>query len=332
MEQVSGTFTMDLRRLSALRELDRRGSLAKTAEAMHLTPSAVSQQLTALARELGVPLIERKGRGVRLTGQARVVLQHADVIAAQLERARAELAAWGEGRRGTLTIGGFSSAISGLLPAALKGLSETHPDIDIAVVESEPPDLFTSLDAGDIDIAVAVDFAAAPPFTDRRYVRTPLLTDILDIALPAGHRLADLPQVPLRELAADPWIVGDARSCCGAVTRSVCAAGGFTPEIRHAVNDWQSLAALVEAGAGVALVPRLVQPLHRPGVTLRAPEGDAPVRHVFAAVRTGAENDPVLTATLAHLTAAARHATTSAGHPTGTPTSTHNNFPPLPNS
>ncbi|MFE0132030.1 LysR family transcriptional regulator [Streptomyces sp. NPDC059037] len=333
MEQVSGTFTMDLRRLSALRELDRRGSLAKTAEAMHLTPSAVSQQLTALSRELGVPLIERQGRGVRLTGQARVVLQHADAIAAQLERARAELAAWGQGQRGTLTIGAFSSAISGLLPAAMTTLSSTHPHISISVVEAEPPDLFTRLDAGEIDIAVAVDFAQAPPFTDRRYTRTPLLTDILDIALPAKHRLAHLPRIPLRELATDPWIVGDARSCCGAVTRSVCAAGGFTPEIRHAVNDWQSLAALVEAGSGVALIPRLLQPLHRPGLVLRTPEGDPPVRHVFAAIRSGAEQDPVLTATLTHLTqAAATLQATAPAHSAPTPTSNHNNFPPPPKS
>lgn len=304
MERISRTFSIDLRRLGALRELDRRGSLAKAAEAMHLTPSAVSQQLAALSRELGVPLIERQGRGVRLTGQARVVLRHADVIAAQLERARADLVDWGLGQRGALTIGAFSSAISGLLPTVLADLAVTHPDLDIAVVEAEPPDLFTRLDAGDVDLAVAVDFAEAPPFTDRRYARTDLLVDILDVALPATHRLAHLERIPLRELAADPWIVGDARSCCGAVTRSVCAAGGFTPEIRHAVNDWQSLAALVTAGAGVALVPRLVQPLHRPGLVLRAPEGQPPSRHVFAAVRAGAEADPVLTVVRERLAAA----------------------------
>ncbi|MCX4825805.1 LysR substrate-binding domain-containing protein [Streptomyces sp. NBC_01142] len=212
-----------------------------------------------------------------------------------------------QGHRGAVTIGAFSSAISGLLPAALAALAETRPDIEVAVVESQPPDLFTRLDAGELDVAVAVDFAEAPAFTDRRYTRTDLLTDILDVALPATHRLARLDRVPLRKLAADPWIVGDAHSCCGAVTRSVCAAGGFTPEIRHAVNDWQSLAALVEAGAGVALVPRLVQPLHRPGLVLRAPEGEPPTRHVFAAVRAGAEGDPVLTAILERVrTAAAR--------------------------
>jgi DNA-binding transcriptional LysR family regulator len=305
MESVSQSFTVDLRRLGVLRELDRRGTLARTAQALHLTPSAVSQQLAVLAREIGAPLIERQGRGVRLTGQARVLLQHADAIAAQLERARADLAAWDNGRRGAVAIGAFSSAISGVVADALRTLRADHPDVRVTVVEAEPPDLFTRLDGGNVDVAVAVDFAAAPPHTDRRYTRSDLLTDVLDLALPASHRCAGLDRVPLRELAAEAWIVGDARSCCGAVTRSVCAANGFTPDIRHAVNDWQSLAALVKAGAGVALVPRLVQPLHRRGLVLRRPTGAPPARNVFTAVRAGSESDPVLAAVVEHLRRAA---------------------------
>jgi DNA-binding transcriptional LysR family regulator len=309
MEQVRNSFTVDLRRLGVLRELERRGSLARTAEALHLTPSAVSQQLSALSREVGAPLMERQGRGVRLTGQARVLLEHADVIAAQWEQARADLAAWEAGRRGSVTIGAFSSAITGLLPSALRRLTEHQPEIRVAVVEAEPPNLFTQLDGGEVDIALAVDFAAAPPHTDRRYVRVDLLADILDLALPARHPCARWEHVPLRHLAADMWIVGDPRSCCGAITRSLCAANGFTPDIRHVVNDWQSLAALVETGLGVALVPRLVEPLHRPGLVLRQPAGPPPTRHVFAAVRAGSDSDPVLSAVLTHLRAAATKVT-----------------------
>jgi DNA-binding transcriptional LysR family regulator len=306
VEQISETFTVDLRRLTVLRELRRRGSLARTAEALHLTPSAVSQQIAALAREAGAPLTERDGRGVRLTGQARVLLAHADLIAAQLERARADLAAYGEGGRGSVTIGCFSSGILGLLPGALSALAVRLPHVRVDVVEAEPPDLFTALDAGQVDVSVAVDFAAAPPHTDRRYTRTDLFTDVLDLAVPAGHRFAGRDRVALRDLATDAWIVGDARSCCGAVARSVCAAAGFTPDIRHAVNDWGALAALVEAGQGVALIPRLVQPLyaHR-RLALLPTEGAAPSRNVFVAVRAGSERDPVLAAVRDQLRAAA---------------------------
>jgi DNA-binding transcriptional LysR family regulator len=303
VEQVSEPFTIDLRRLTVLRELQRRGSLARTAEALHLTPSAVSQQIAALARETGVPLTEKDGRGVRLTGQARVLLAHADAIAAQLERARADLGAYGEGGRGSVTIGCLSSGILGLLPDVLRALADRLPQVRVDVVESEPPDLFTALDGGQVDVAVAVHFAAAPPHTDARYSRTELFTDVMDIAVPAGHRLAGRERVDLRELAEEAWIVGDARSCVGAVARSVCAAAGFTPDIRHAVSDWGALAALVEAGQGVALVPRLVRPVyaHRDLALLTTEDGTPPSRHVFAAVRTGAEGDPVLATVLDQL-------------------------------
>ncbi|MEU9912907.1 LysR family transcriptional regulator [Streptomyces sp. NPDC051001] len=307
MEQVSETFTVDLRRLTVLRELQRRGSLARTAEALHLTPSAVSQQLSALSREIGAPLTERDGRGVRLTGQARVLLAHADEIAAQLERARADLAAYGSGGRGSVTIGCFSSGILGLLPGVLRGLAEHLPHVRVDVVEAEPPDLFTALDAGQVDVAVAVDFAATPPHTDRRYSRSDLLTDVMDIVVPADHRLAGRGRIPLRELAGEPWIAGDARSCVGAIARAVCATSGFTPDIRHTVNDWGALAALVEAGAGVALIPRLVHPLyaHR-ALAVLTPEGAPPSRNIFAAVRTGADADPVLETVRRHLVREAR--------------------------
>ncbi|MEW2162023.1 LysR family transcriptional regulator [Streptomyces sp. NPDC007084] len=297
MGNTSQGFSFDLRRLGVLRELRRRGSLARTAEALHLTPSAVSQQIAALAREVDAPLTERDGRGVRLTGQARVLLAHADLIAAQLERARADLAAYDTGGRGTVTVGCFSSGILGLLPDALTRLADRLPHVRIDVVEAEPPDLFTALDAGQVDLAVAVDFAAAPPHTDRRYHRVDLLRDVLDLALPTGHRLAGGGPVDLGDLAGEPWIIGDPASCCGAVARSVCAAAGFTPDVRHAVDDWGALAALVEAGRGVALIPRLVRPLYeRRRLALLDVLGARPSRNVFAAVRAGAETDPVLTA------------------------------------
>ncbi|MET9729157.1 LysR substrate-binding domain-containing protein [Streptomyces sp. NPDC006458] len=187
---------------------------------------------------------------------------------------------------------------------ALSALSARLPRVRVDVTEAEPPDVFTALDTGRLDLVIAVDFAATPPHTDRRYVRTDLLTDILDVALPPDHHLAHADRVALRDLATDPWLVGDPRSCCGAVTRSVSAAAGFTPDIRHAVNDWSALTALVEAGTGVALVPRLLHPLHRT-LHLRPTTGEPPSRNIFAAVRTGSESDAVLDAVLEELRTAA---------------------------
>ncbi len=305
MEPSSEPFSIDVRRLRILREFDRRGTVAATAAALHLTPSAVSQQISVLAREVGVPLLQRRGRGVVLTGQARLLLGHADAIAAQLERARDDLLAYDSGQRGSVTVGSFSSAISGLLPTALTSLRAERPHLRLAVVEAEPPGLFTHLDTGEIDVAIAVDFAAAPPRTDRRYHRYPLMVDVLDLALPAGHRAATGAPVHLSELAEEPWVVGAAASCCGAVTRAVCAAAGFTPHIRHRVDDWAAVTALVAAGAGVALVPRLVQTPCHPGMTLHQVAGPPPGRHVFAATRAGAQTNPTLTAVVDHLLAAA---------------------------
>lgn len=205
MEPSSAPFSIDVRRLRILREFDRRGTVAATAAALHLTPSAVSQQISVLAREVGVPLLQRRGRGVVLTGQARLLLGHADAIAAQLERARDDLLAYDSGQRGSVTVGSFSSAISGLLPTALTSLRAERPHLRLAVVEAEPPGLFTHLDTGEIDVAIAVDFAAAPPRTDRRYHRYPLMVDVLDLALPAGHRAATGAPVHLSELAEEPW-------------------------------------------------------------------------------------------------------------------------------
>jgi DNA-binding transcriptional LysR family regulator len=305
MEPLSRDFTIDLRRLRILRELEQRGTVAATAAALHLTPSAVSQQLAALARELGVPVLERRGRGVRLTGQARLLLEHAGVVQAQLERARADLAAWDEGQLGFVTIGGFSTAIAGLVVPAMRQLAGARPGIRLTVVEAEPPDIFTRLDTGDIDVAIAVDHRRGPSRQDGRYARVDLLADPLDAVLRPDHPAADAGGVRLTDLAADPWISGNPGDFCSEVILALCATAGFSPAVRHHSNDWQTIAALVAAGAGVALIPRLAQPLHQDGLVVCPVREHHAVRNIFAAVRAGAERDPVLSVVLDELRRAA---------------------------
>jgi DNA-binding transcriptional LysR family regulator len=301
MTSVRRDFTIDLRRLRVLRELEQRGSVAATAQALHLTPSAVSQQLAGLAKEAGVPLLQKHGRGVRLTGQARVLLTHADVVNEQLERARADLAAWESGDIGEVRIGALSTGISALVAPAYARLAAERPGITMRISDSEPPKVFTDLDLGDLDVAVSSDYQGGPSRHDPRYHRIDLLTDPLDAVLPVGHPLGCTSGLRLETLADEPWVGSAPGDPCSQIQQGVCAAAGFMPSIAHRCTEWGALAALVAAGCGVALVPRLAQPLGVAGVVICPVVGTPAARRVFAAVRAGAQSDPVIATVLATL-------------------------------
>ncbi|PPK92494.1 DNA-binding transcriptional LysR family regulator [Kineococcus xinjiangensis] len=287
----SENFTIDLRRLRLLREVERRGTVAATAAALHLTPSAVSQQLAGLARDLDVPLLERHGRGVRLTGQARVLLGHADTVAAQLERARADLAAFGEGLVGEVRVGSLASAIAAVVGPALRNLRSERPGLRILVREREPVSAIDGLDTGDLDVAVSVDHRGAPARDDARYDRVDLLTDVLDALLPADHPLAAQPELDLADLAREEWVAAASDDACAQIIIGACATAGFSPDVRHHTQEYDSLAALVAAGAGVALVPRLAHPLRPPGLVVVPLTGTPPARSIYAATRAGRRTD-----------------------------------------
>jgi molybdate transport repressor ModE-like protein len=306
MSVFSKDFTIDPRRIRVLREVAQRGTVTGAAADLHLTPSAVSQQIAALARDLGVPLLEKTGRGVRLTGQAQVILQHASVVQAQFERARADLAAFADGARGSVALAGFSTAISGLIAPAMRLLAERRPGITVTAVEMDPPEVFTRLDRGELDVVVAVDHRGVPPHTDPHYFRQPLLADRFDVGLPDGHAFAGRESLSLAELAGETFVAAAPHSSCAEVTMAACAAAGFTPDIRHYSSDWNAVASLVAVGCGVALVPRLAQPLVVSGFSLRPLAGMGAARNIFAAVRAGAQDDPVLAATLHVLCEVAR--------------------------
>jgi DNA-binding transcriptional LysR family regulator len=305
MVSVRNDFTIDLRRLRVLRELEQRGTVAATAQALHLTPSAVSQQLAGLAKEAGVPLLEKHGRGVRLTGQARVLLAHAEVVHEQLERARAALAAWEEGTIGEVRVGALSTGITSLVAPAFAQLRVERPGIEIRIADSEPPEVFTALDLGDVDIVVSSDYQGGPPRHDPRYHRVDLLTDPLDAVLPIGHALADPGGIRLETLSAEDWVGSAPGDPCSQILQGVCAAAGFSPHIVHVSTEWGAVAALVAAGCGVALIPRLAQPLPVSGLAICPVVATPAARRIFAAVRAGAQTDPVIAVVLEALGTAA---------------------------
>jgi DNA-binding transcriptional LysR family regulator len=303
MEPRIQTLTIDIRRLRVLRELQARGTVGATAGALNLTPSAISQQIASLSREAGVPLLMPHGRGVRLTPQAMLLLEHASAIDAQLERARADLAAFDEGIVGHVTIGAFATAIVGIMAPALVRLRRERPRLRLSVFETEAPECFTRLDAGDLDIAITVDYHNGPDRGDPRYSRKELLDDPLLVALAEDHPMAPQALIELKDLATEPWIVGAMRGPCQEVGLAACTSAGFNPGIIHHANDWSAVFALVAAGCGVALVPRMAVPSAvQAGVALRALKGpQSPSRHVYAAIRAGSEGYPSLVPVLAAL-------------------------------
>lgn len=292
----------DIKKLRILRTLAEHGTVTATAEALHMTPSAVSQQLTNLARQLGVTLLEAQGRRVRLTDAAHLVLRHAEAVFAELERADAELAGYLAGEAGEVRIGAFSTAVPALVVPAVAVLRRTHPRVEVRVRETEAAESYELLSAGAVDLALSLA-AHAPTARDQRFTRVTLLEDPLDVALPPDHPLASAPALRLADLARDPWIYGGSGPW-QEITRGACEVAGFVPEQAHSASGWTAILAMVEAGMGVALVPRMVSS-RASGVAVRVLAHDRPTRHVMAAVRRGSASAPALAHVLAALRAVA---------------------------
>ncbi|MGW5432018.1 LysR family transcriptional regulator [Streptomyces sp. NPDC004059] len=292
----------DIRKLQILRILRERGTVTATAEALHMTPSAVSQQLTNLARQLGVPLLEAQGRRVRLTDAARLVLTHTEPVFEQLERTEAALAAYTRGEAGEVRAGAFPTSVPALVVPAVRALRDTHPGVSVRVREAEAAEAYDLLAAGEVDLALSLA-AEAPSAADPRFTQVPLLADPLDVALPPDHPLARADSLNLTDLAADPWIFGGSGPWSD-ITRRACEAAGFSPHQGHSASGWTAILAMVEAGMGVALVPRMAAG-RRDGVVMRDLGADGPVRHVTAAVRRGGETGRAVNRVLDALLAAA---------------------------
>ncbi|WP_328677807.1 LysR family transcriptional regulator [Streptomyces sp. NBC_00322] len=278
----------DIKKLQILRTLSERGTVTATAEALMMTPSAVSQQLSNLAKQLGVPLLEAQGRRVRLTDAAHLVLRHAEAVFAQLERADAELTDYLRGEAGEVRVGAFSTAVPALVVPAVRELRQAHPSLEVRVREAEAAEAYELLLSGDVDVALSLA-AHAPTARDPKFSRFPLLADPLDVALPAGHPLASAAGLRLADLSGEPWIFGGSGPW-SEITLAACEAAGFVPEQAHSAAGWTAILAMVEAGMGVALIPRMAAERgDRAGVVMRVLSADQPRRHVVAAVRRGAE-------------------------------------------
>jgi DNA-binding transcriptional LysR family regulator len=280
----------DLRRLELLQRVAEHGSLSAAAFALHFTPSAVSQQMSQLELEVGLPLLERHSRGVRLTEAGVVLLRHAERALAHLEAARAELATLGE----RLAMGAFTSAWGELVPRAAARFRAEHPGVALALHELEPREGIAAVRGGEIQLAVIFEPSAADPAQLAAVELEPLASDELVAVLPAGHPRAATGrpegaappggspgQVGLADLAGEAWVLPT--GACGVQVRQACAAAGFSPRVAWESGDYAAVLGFVAAGGAVALVPRLALGPPRADVAVRRLAGEAPARRISAA-------------------------------------------------
>jgi DNA-binding transcriptional LysR family regulator len=249
---------LDVRKLRLLRELARCGTITAVAEALSYTPSAVSQQLAALEREAGVPLLQRSGRRVTLTPAGATLAGQTEAILALLEQAAASLAAARAGLTGPLRIGAFPTAVRTILPAALVALGRDHPGLELMVTELDPADVPDALRSGALDIALTHEYDYVPTPPDPALATEPLLDEAIYLASagPPPGRPAPAEDAIRRHRDAQ-WIMASPGTLCHAMAVRACQAAGFAPRVRHHADDFVTVLALVAAGQGVALVPQL---------------------------------------------------------------------------
>jgi DNA-binding transcriptional LysR family regulator len=281
---------LDLRRLRLLRELRRRGTIAAVAKALSYSPSAVSQQLATLEKEVGVPLLEPAGRRVRLTAQADVLVEHTERLLAEMERAEAAVASSLHDTVGTLRVAAFQTAVLALVPDALLRLAEDHPQLRVEVTEAEPEGALPALASGQFDLVLAEEYPGHPLPRPRESERQELFADELRLVTPAVWSQRSLPA-----LAARPFVMEPPGTAAHQWAMATCRSGGFEPDVRYLSTDLQIHLTLVERGLAAALVPDLAGASARSGVIIRRlPE--RPARQVFAAARRGGVEHPTVQA------------------------------------
>jgi DNA-binding transcriptional LysR family regulator len=292
---------LDLRRLRLLYELNARGTIAAVADALQFTPSAVSQQLAVLENETGLVLLERAGRGVRLTDPALVLVRHAEALLGRVELAEAELARASGTIAGRGRIASFQSVALRLVLPAMRALAQEAPSLRCELVEAEPEQSLPALALGDLDLVLADEWQHQPHSRPAGVDRQDLHRDPVQLVLPEDHPAAERHRhaVPLAELAGEAWTTGHRETGWEEIILRTCRdLGGFDPDIRHRTNDSVTSLALVADGQAVTLLPRLVAPDDQPGVAVRTMAEGSVHRTIFTATRTADADRPSVQALL----------------------------------
>jgi LysR family transcriptional activator of glutamate synthase operon len=245
---------VDLTQLSYFREAATHQHFTRAAEAAHVAQPALSRQIRTLERELGLPLFDRVGRGVRLTAAGQTILPRVERILAELAAIRRDIRSLCDLDGGTVALGFLHSIGAHLLPRALAEFRAAHPGVGFTLHEGARSELEERIQRGDLDLAITSPL----PEPGGHFIATHLLRDELVAALPPHHRLAGSPEVRLADLAAEPFIfLGASFGELRTITRDACARAGFTPHVAFEAEGLATMRGLVGAGLGVALLPAL---------------------------------------------------------------------------
>lgn len=317
---------LDVTRLRVLVAVARHGSVTAAAHALNYAQPSVSHHLARLEAETGTKLIQRAGRGIRLTDAGRLLAERASEVIGRLDAAENELAVYSGLRAGRLRLAAFPSALSTLVPSAAAMLRDKHPSVDLRLTEAEPPEALRMLRAGYVDVALIFRHEAdagpsgpsgpsgpeAPgpgtetsPDPDEHDLREQVLLEepvhvIAPVDGPAHGDAAPAAAIhemwpaDLARFSGQRWIAGCDR--CREHLLKQCAAAGFSPRIAFTTDDFVAVQALVSAGLGLALLPGLaLRAARNPGIRAVRLRG---TRRSVVAVRYGEPPDPPATALL----------------------------------
>ncbi|MFF1400042.1 LysR family transcriptional regulator [Streptomyces sp. NPDC058287] len=279
---------LNVRRLLLLAEVAERGSLTAAAEALSMTTSAASQQMSLLEREAGQPLIERLPRGARTTAAGAALAERGRAIRRELQAAEADLEAFGHLDRGVVTLGSFPTASASLLPLALTRFRRAHPQVRTVVRAGVLAQLREMLHTGEVELSLLWDYDWNR-VDDDQLILTPLLEDPTVLVVPTSSPLVSSDHVRLSDLADQEWIIRAENHPVADVLRRACRQAGFEPRIAYASHDYQEAQAMVAAGLGLALAPRLALTNRRSDVRLLSLSSEqsasdiAPVRRILLA-------------------------------------------------
>lgn len=336
---------LDVRRLRLLVELSRRGTLAAVAEALSYSPSSVSQQLSLLEREAGVPLLVQVGRRVQLTPQALVLVEHGKAVLDRLEEAEADVARSLTAVGGTVRIAVFQSAAHAVVPQALTLLRAEHPSLRVEVTEREPELALFDVAARDFDLVVAEQYPGHTRAHRDDLDRVHLAADTIRLALPPGPAAVPVPvpvpsggytirhpgsgggaagaadrisakrdmsragESPLAAASDMPWVLEPQGTASREWAEQLCRDAGFEPDVRFETADLMAHIRLIRSGNAVGLLPDLVWAGEAPSVTLADLPGH-PEREVFTSTRRAASARPAVAACRDALARAARQTAT----------------------